>query len=94
MVILVPILTAAARPRWAIDLVHFGIVLPVNLVIGQITPPVGVLMFVASAVSRTLRLGQIAREIWLFVGALVAALAAITYLPEYLSLWLPQVLNR
>jgi TRAP-type C4-dicarboxylate transport system permease large subunit len=47
---------------------------------------------VASAVSRT-HLGQITREIWLFVGALVAALAVITYLPE-LSLWLPQVLNR
>jgi tripartite ATP-independent transporter DctM subunit len=91
MIILVPILLPLLNAV-QIDLVHFGIVLLVNLVIGQITPPVGVLMFVASAVSRT-PLGQIAREIWLFVGALVAALAAITYLPE-LSLWLPQVLNR
>ena len=91
MIILVPILLPLLNAV-QIDLVHFGIVLLVNLVIGQITPPVGVLMFVASAVSRT-HLGQIAREIWLFVGALVAALAVITYLPE-LSLWLPQVLNR
>lgn len=91
MIILVPILIPLLNAV-GIDLLHFGIVLLVNLVIGQITPPVGVLMFVASSVSRT-HVGLIIREIWPFVAALVAALALLTYVPA-LSLWLPRVLNH
>jgi C4-dicarboxylate transporter DctM subunit len=85
--ILIPLLTALQ-----IDLLHFGIVLLVNLVIGQITPPVGVLMFVASSVSRT-HLGLIVKEIGPFVFALIAALAILTYIPA-ISTWLPSVLNH
>ena len=48
MIILVPILIPVLN-LFHIDLVHFGIVLLVNLVIGQLTPPVGVLLFVASS---------------------------------------------
>jgi C4-dicarboxylate transporter DctM subunit len=84
---LIPLLTALQ-----IDLLHFGIVLLVNLVIGQITPPVGVLMFVASSVSRT-HLGLIAKEIGPFVIALIGALALLTYIPA-ISTWLPRVLNH
>lgn len=91
MIILVPILIPLLNAV-GIDLLHFGIVLLVNLVIGQITPPVGVLMFVASSVSRT-HIGLIVREIWPFVAALLAALALLTYVPV-LSLWLPKVLNH
>jgi len=91
MIILVPILIPLLNAV-GIDLLHFGIVLLVNLVIGQITPPVGVLMFVASSVSRT-HVGLIIKEIWPFVAALVAALALLTYVPA-LSLWLPKVLNH
>jgi tripartite ATP-independent transporter DctM subunit len=85
--ILIPLLTALQ-----IDLLHFGIVLLVNLVIGQITPPVGVLMFVASSVSRT-HLGLIVKEIGPFVFALIGALAILTYIPA-ISTWLPRVLNH
>ncbi len=91
MIILVPILIPLLNTV-GIDLLHFGIVLLLNLVIGQITPPVGVLMFVASSVSRT-HVGLIIKEIWPFVLALVAALALLTYVPA-LSLWLPRVLNH
>jgi tripartite ATP-independent transporter DctM subunit len=91
MIILVPILIPLLNAV-GIDLLHFGIVLLVNLVIGQITPPVGVLMFVASSVSRT-HLGLIVREIGPFVLALIAALGLLTYVPA-LSLWLPRVLNH
>jgi len=91
MIILVPILIPLLT-QLQIDLLHFGIVLLVNLVIGQITPPVGVLMFVASSVSRT-HLGLIVKEIGPFVGALIAALALLTYVPA-LSTWLPAVLNH
>ena len=91
MIILVPILIPLLNAV-GIDLLHFGIVLLVNLVIGQITPPVGVLMFVASSVSRT-HLGLIVKEIGPFVLALIAALGVLTYVPA-LSVWLPRVLNH
>ena len=91
MIILVPILIPLLTDL-QINLLHFGIVLLVNLVIGQITPPVGVLMFVASSVSKT-HLGLIVKEIGPFVYALIAALALLTYVPS-LSLWLPQVLKN
>ena len=91
MIILVPILIPLLN-ELQINLVHFGIVLLVNLVIGQITPPVGALMFVASSVSKT-HLGLIVKEIGPFIVALVAALMLMTYLPQ-LSLWLPQYLKH
>jgi tripartite ATP-independent transporter DctM subunit len=86
MIILVPILIPILT-ELQVDLVHFGIVLLVNLVIGQVTPPVGVLMFVASSVSRT-SLRLITQEIWPFVAALVVTLLVLTYIPA-LSTWLP-----
>jgi tripartite ATP-independent transporter DctM subunit len=91
MIILVPILIPLLTDL-QINLLHFGIVLLVNLVIGQITPPVGVLMFVASSVSKT-HLGSIVKEIGPFVFALIAALALLTYVPG-LSTWLPEVLKK
>jgi len=91
MIILVPILIPLLTDL-QINLLHFGIVLLINLVIGQITPPVGVLMFVASSVSKT-HLGSIVKEIGPFVFALIAALALLTYVPG-LSTWLPEVLKK
>ena len=91
MIILVPILIPLLT-SFGIDLTHFGIVLLVNLVIGQLTPPVGVLLFVSSSVSRT-PLSAILREITPFLIALIAALFLLTYLPS-LSLWLPRFLNH
>ena len=91
MIILVPILIPLLT-ELQINLLHFGIVLLVNLVIGQITPPVGVLMFVASSVSKT-HLGLIVKEIGPFVFALITALALLTYVP-WLSRWLPEFLKQ
>lgn len=88
MIILVPILLPVLT-AFGIDLTHFGIVLLINLVIGQMTPPVGVLLFVAGSVSRT-KLSDIIREMKPFYIALIGALALVTYVPA-LSLWLPGV---
>lgn len=88
MIILVPILLPVLS-AFGIDLTHFGIVLLINLVIGQLTPPVGVLLFVAGSVSRT-KLSDIIREMKPFYVALISALALVTYIPA-LSLWLPGV---
>jgi tripartite ATP-independent transporter DctM subunit len=90
MIILVPILIPLLVSL-QIDLVHFGIVLLVNLVIGQLTPPVGVLLFVTMTIANV-RMGEILREIWPFFLGLAVALALITYVPA-LSLWLPRLIG-
>lgn len=90
MIILVPILVPLLGALH-IDLVHFGIVLLVNLVIGQLTPPVGVLLFVVMTIAKV-SLGKLMREMWPFIVGLVVALAFITYMPS-LSLALPKLLG-
>ncbi len=71
-----------------IDLNHFGIVVVVNLMIGLITPPYGILLFILKA-TNGIPLNEIIREIWLFIAVLIGALALITYFPA-ISLWLPR----
>ena len=90
MIILVPILIPVLN-LFHIDLVHFGIVLLVNLVIGQLTPPVGVLLFVASSVGKV-SLGPLIREVIPYLVVLVITLFLLTYIP-WLSLWLPHALK-
>lgn len=90
MVILVPILIPLLEAM-QVDLVHFGVVLLVNLVIGQMTPPVGVLLFVAMTIAKV-SLNALLKEIWPFLIGLVVALGLITYVPT-LSLWLPRLLG-
>lgn len=77
--IAVPILLPPALAL-GIDPVHLGVVLTVNLAIGQITPPVGVNLFVAASVAGE-RLGKIIGEVWAFVAAEVAVLLLITLVP-------------
>ena len=90
MIILVPILIPVLN-AYQVDLVHFGIVLLVNLVIGQLTPPVGVLLFVASSVGKV-RLGLVVREVMPYLLVLTLTLGILTYVPA-LTLWLPQALK-
>ena len=90
MIILVPILIPVLN-QFQIDLTHFGIILLVNLTVGQLTPPVGVLLFVASSVGK-IRLGLLVREVVPYVVVLITALMVITNFPS-LSLWLPLALK-
>ncbi len=53
-----------------IDLVHFGLVVTLNLMIGLITPPVGIVMFVVMHLTR-LSLEAFMREVWPFLVALI-----------------------
>jgi C4-dicarboxylate transporter DctM subunit len=88
MIILVPILLPLLTSL-EIDLVHFGIILLVNLTFGQLTPPVGVLLFVVMAMTGV-KLMELMKELWPFLLALLFALIVITYVPA-LSLWLPTI---
>ena len=64
-----------------IDLVHFGVLIVVNSMIGLITPPYGILLFVISACSQ-IPLKEMIRVIWPFLGVLVAALFTMIFFPE------------
>jgi C4-dicarboxylate transporter DctM subunit len=89
MVILVPVLLPLIKV-FGIDPVHFGVVLTLNLMIGLITPPVGMSMFIACSIA-DIKVTDFAREIPIFVVALVLVLLLITYIPE-LVLFLPNLL--
>ena len=74
-----------------IDLVHFGVLVVVNAMIGLITPPYGILLFVINAVTG-IPLREIVSEIWAFLAVLVAALMLMMLLPD-LILWLPRLMG-
>jgi tripartite ATP-independent transporter DctM subunit len=75
-----------------INLVHFGVLIVVNSMIGLITPPYGILLFVISAVSK-IPLTEIIGEIWAFLIVLLAALMVMILFPE-MVLWLPNALGQ
>ena len=79
LLVLVPLLLPAAKAL-EIDLVHFGVVVVVNMMIGLITPPYGVLLFIFSGLTRT-PIRAIVRELLPFVYALIAVLLLITIFP-------------
>ena len=88
ILVIVPLFIPTCR-ELGIDLVHFGVVIVVNAMIGLITPPYGILLFVLNAVTG-IPLREIIAEIWLFLAVLVAALLAMILFPD-LILWLPRV---
>ena len=90
ILILTPILLPVAV-QLGINPVHFGIIMMTNLGIGLITPPVGSVLFVASAVSGV-KLEQVVKSMLPFYLALFAVLVVITYVP-IISLWLPSVFH-
>jgi TRAP-type C4-dicarboxylate transport system permease large subunit len=71
-----------------IDLVHFGVVIVVNIMIGLIRPPYGVLLFVLNGLTGISPREMIA-EIWPFLFVLIAAPLVMVLLPETV-LWLPR----
>jgi tripartite ATP-independent transporter DctM subunit len=90
LLVIVPIFIPAAR-ELGIDMVHFGLVVTINLMIGLITPPYGLLLFIASSLSKAPLMDVIKETIpWIIV--LVAALLVMTYVPETV-LWLPKLLG-
>jgi TRAP-type C4-dicarboxylate transport system permease large subunit len=86
IIIMTPILLPVVQ-KIGVDPVHFGIIMMLNLGIGLVTPPVGSVLFVASAIGKT-RMETALRTIWPFYGALILALVLVTYWPP-LSLSLP-----
>lgn len=88
ILVIIPLFLPTCR-EMGIDLVHFGVVAVVNCMIGLITPPYGILLFVINAVTQ-IPLREIIGEIWAFLGVLVVALACLILFPG-IVLWLPRV---
>jgi len=90
ILITTPILLPVVK-MMGVDPVHFGMIMMVNLGIGLITPPVGTVLFVGSAVAK-LSMGVVTRAMLPFFVALFVVLMMVTYLPA-LSLWLPHAMG-
>ncbi|MCA1922103.1 TRAP transporter large permease [Buttiauxella noackiae] len=90
ILILTPVLLPVTNSL-GIDPVHFGMIMMVNLGIGLITPPVGSVLFVASAVSKQ-KIEVVVRAMLPFYAMLLLVLAMVTYIPA-VSLWLPHALG-
>ena len=87
LLVLVPLLIPSAKAM-GVDLVHFGVVVVVNMMIGLVTPPFGMLLFVINALTGTSLKGMI-KESLPFVLLLLLSLLVMTLFPQTV-LWLPQ----
>ena len=89
LVVVVPVLMPLIKTV-GIDPIHFGVVIVLNLMIALVTPPVGIVLYLATSLSEE-SFQAVVREMPPFLIALLLALVSVTYIPA-LSLWLPTAL--
>ncbi|HSV46042.1 MAG TPA: TRAP transporter large permease [Ramlibacter sp.] len=87
LLVFVPMLLPAVKGL-GIDLVHFGVLVVLNMMIGLIHPPFGMLLFVTKALTG-IPIGAMMKEGWPFLVMLLMLLLAMTLFPQ-IVLWLPQ----
>jgi tripartite ATP-independent transporter DctM subunit len=90
LLVFVPMLLPAAK-LLGIDLVHFGVLVVLNMMIGLIHPPFGMLLFVTKALTG-IPIGEMMKEGWPFLVMLLLLLLAMTFFPQ-IVLWLPQTMG-
>jgi len=88
LLIVVPVFIPTAQAL-GIDMVHFGVMVVVNVMLGLVTPPYGLLLFIATSISGA-PLKDIVRDALPFLFWMVISLVLITFIPE-LVLWLPRM---
>lgn len=88
--LLVPIFAPVAK-GYGIDLIHFGIIVTVNLCIGLLTPPVGSCIFIGSSLAK-ISIEELLKPLWPFLIAEIVILMLITYVTP-LVMWLPRTLG-
>jgi tripartite ATP-independent transporter DctM subunit len=89
LIIVAPLLVPLIKTM-NVDLIHFGLIMIVNIMIGGITPPFGSMMFTTCAITGV-TVGQFVREIWPFILALLVVLVVVTYMPAVV-MFLPNLL--
>jgi TRAP-type C4-dicarboxylate transport system permease large subunit len=90
LLVIVPIMIPTAKAL-GLDLVHFGVVVVINVMIGLLTPPFGLLLFVVANMTKQ-PLAVIVRESAPFIAAAIVVLAICTFVPDVV-LWLPKLLG-
>ena len=88
LLVIIPIFIPTAQAL-GIDMVHFGLVVTVNIMLGLITPPYGLLLFIVASISGT-SLRSIVVAVLPFLLVLIGALAFLTLVPDAV-LWLPRM---
>ena len=91
LIVLAPLMQPIAE-QYGVDPVHFGIVAVVNLALGMVTPPVGLNLFVASAIAK-MPVHEVARAVMPSLGILMLGLVLLTYVP-HLTMLLPWFFYR
>ena len=90
LLVIVPVLLPTAQAL-GVDPVHFGVVAVVNIMIGLVTPPYGLLLFMMMKIA-DVPLRDLVREVLPFLGVMLGALALVTLVPD-LVLFLPRLLG-
>lgn len=90
LLVVIPMILPAVKAL-GIDLVHFGVVVILNMMIGLCTPPYGMLLFCVSGLTKT-PLGLVVREVLPFLWVLIGVLFLITYVPG-IVLFLPRLVG-
>ncbi len=90
ILVILPVLLPTAQAL-GIDPVHFGVMAVTNIMLGLVTPPYGLLLFMMTKIA-DVPLNELVREVMPFLYVMIGALALITLFPE-LVLWLPRVLG-
>lgn len=86
LLIVVPMLLPTIR-ELGIDMVHFGVVIIINMMIGLITPPYGELLFIINGLTG-IPINRMIREVLPFLAVLISAMFVMVFIPE-IVLWLP-----
>jgi tripartite ATP-independent transporter DctM subunit len=90
LLVIVPVLLPTAHAL-GIDPVHFGVVVVANIMIGLVTPPYGLLLFMMVQITGV-TLSQLVREVMPFLWAMIGMLALLTFVPETV-LFLPRLMG-
>ena len=90
ILVILPVLIPTAQSL-GIDLVHFGVMCVINIMIGLVTPPYGLLLFMMNKIA-DVPLRDMVREVMPFLYVMIAALFLVAYVPS-LTLWLPRLLG-
>jgi C4-dicarboxylate transporter DctM subunit len=88
ILVILPVLIPTANAL-GIDLVHFGVVCVVNIMLGLVTPPYGMLLFIMVRIAKV-PLWDIVRDVLPFLYTMILSLAVITFFPDTV-LWLPRL---
>jgi C4-dicarboxylate transporter, DctM subunit len=90
LLVIVPVLIPTAQSL-GIDMVHFGVMVVVNIMLGLVTPPYGLLLFIMTRIAEVPLL-DLVRDVLPFLWAMIGSLVLITFFPG-LVLWLPRLLG-